>query len=77
MSFTIKGFNEAKSRMLGAFNKAIREADALRKDAAKDSSDGGATAPANAPMTSTDTGVGADASLAAVDRPGIQVDKAK
>lgn len=77
MGFTVEGFNRAKGRMLSAFNKAIREGDALRKDAAKESSDGCATAPANALVKSTDTGASADASLVAVDCPGIQADKAK
>ena len=77
MGFTIEGFNRAKSRMATEFNKAIADADTLRKDAARDSSDGCATAPASAPEKSTDTGASADASPVAVDRPGIQVDEAK
>jgi hypothetical protein len=31
MGFTVDGFNRAKSRMLSDFNKAITDADALRK----------------------------------------------
>jgi hypothetical protein len=77
MGFTIEGFNRAKSRMATKFNKAITDADTLRKDAARDSSDGCATAPASAPEKSTDAGASADASPVAVDRPGIQVDEAK
>jgi hypothetical protein len=77
MSFTVDGFNQAKSKMAMEFNKAITDADTLRKNAARGSSDGCATAPTNGPGKSTDTGAGADASPVAVDRPGIQVDRAK
>ncbi len=31
MGFTVDGFNRAKNRMLSDFNKAITDADALRK----------------------------------------------
>ena len=39
MSFTIEGFNEAKSKMLGAFNEALAQAETLRK-ADKDAAGG-------------------------------------
>jgi hypothetical protein len=76
MGFTVDGFNRAKSQMAAEFNKAITEADMRRQDAVRVSSDGCAMAPANAPEKPTDTGAGADASPAAVDRPGMQADKA-
>jgi hypothetical protein len=77
VDFTVDGFNRAKSRRATEFNKAIADADTLRKDAARDASDGCATAPTNAPEKSTDLGASADPSPAAVERPGIQIDKAR
>jgi len=77
MGFTVEGFNQAKSQMLSDFTKAIADADTLRKDAARDSGDGCTMAPAIAPEKSTNTGASAETPLAAVDRPGIQVDKVK
>lgn len=56
MSFTVDGFNLAKSKMLNEFNKAITEAEELRKSATEVSGDGPAAVPGIVEEKSGSTG---------------------
>ena len=60
MGFTVDGFNRAKSKMLSDFNKAIADAEELRKAETAVSDEGSATARA----TVEEKSGGAGASLA-------------
>ena len=70
MRFTIDGFNQAKSYMASAFNKALDDAERLRKAAMEVSGDGSAAVPAGS------LDVPGDASRAALDSTGNPTGKA-
>ena len=75
MGFTVDGFNQAKRDMAFAFNKALDDAERLRKAAAEVSSDDAAVASARSPET-PGTGVSlADASRSDVDSLGKPIGK--
>ena len=70
MDFTVDGFNRAKSEMLSQFNKAITDADELRKAEAELSDESSAVAHA----TVEEKPGGADANTpAATPAPAIGV----
>jgi len=85
MGFTVDGFNQAKRDMAAAFNKALDDAERLRKAAVeaaletalKTSGAGAAVATAGFPDTPSGAGVSLpDASQAAVDSLGKPIGRA-